>query len=82
MSAFSASDRSRMRWRSRRGLLELDLILTRFLATEFDQLDDAQLGTYVQLLDLPDNDFLDLVNGKATLADPALQALVEQLRQV
>ncbi len=57
----------RLRWRSRRGLLENDLVLTRFLAACGDGLtEDEVLGLDV-LLDLPDNDLLDLILGRREL---------------
>jgi len=71
-----------MRWRSRRGLLELDLVLERFLAQRLDALDQDQLEAYRRLLDLPDTDFLDVVNGKADLDDPELMAIVAMLRVI
>lgn len=52
----------RIRWRSRRGLLELDLILTRFLPS-WDQLTRVDQQAYVDLLSIPDNDFLDYACG-------------------
>ncbi|GGY03159.1 FAD assembly factor SdhE [Paludibacterium paludis] len=70
----------RIRWRSRRGLLELDLVLERFLARRFDSLSGPQLAAYRELLELPDNDFLDIVNGKADPDDPALMEIVGILR--
>lgn len=82
MSQIDATEKKRMRWRSRRGLLELDIVLERFLAHGFDQLDQAQLADYRRLLELDDNDFLDVVNGKAELADGALMAIVYQLRAI
>ena len=72
----------RIRWRSRRGLLELDLVLERFLAGHFATLDERQLQAYRRLLDLPDNDFLDAVDGKAELGDPELMEIIGLLRAV
>ena len=81
-SEFDPVELKRIRWRSRRGLLELDLVLERFLAQHFDTLDSNQLRAYVRLLDLPDNDFLDVVNGRADVTDPELEPMVELLRRV
>jgi antitoxin CptB len=55
----------RLKWRSRRGLLELDLVFERFWAREGNQLSDQEAGVLEALLRLPDNDLLDLVMGKA-----------------
>lgn len=82
MSEFSELELKRIRWHSRRGLLELDLVLERFLAQHFDSLTPEQLRAYVALLDLPDNDFLDVVNGRAEITDPSLVDMVELLRRL
>jgi succinate dehydrogenase flavin-adding protein (antitoxin of CptAB toxin-antitoxin module) len=82
MNAIDAVEKKRIRWRSRRGLLELDIVLERFLAAGFDALDEEGLVAYRRLLDLDDNDFLDVVNGKADLDDQALMAVVQLLRAV
>jgi antitoxin CptB len=80
MTIIDSDEIRRIRWRSRRGLLELDLVLERFLARDFALLDQAGLNDYRRLLELEDNDFLDAVNGKAQLEDPALMAMVHKLR--
>ena len=70
----------RLRWRSRRGLLELDLVFERFWMGEGARLTDAEAAALERLLVLPDNDLLDLVMGKSDAPDAALGALVEKLR--
>ena len=51
---FDDAARRRIRWLTRRGLLELDIVLGRFMAQEFDSLSDDELAVLVQILDLPD----------------------------
>ena len=82
MTTYDPIELKRIRWRSRRGLLELDLVLEKFFAGPFDQLAPAQIEAYRQLLDLPDTDFLDVVNGKADLDDPELMDIVAILRSL
>ena len=55
----------RLKWRSRRGLLELDIVLERFWAREGERLTEREARALEQLLLLPDNDLLDLVMGRA-----------------
>ena len=71
--------RERLKWRSRRGLLELDLVFERFWAREGAKLDEDDAAALEKLLALPDNDLLDLVMGK-TRAAPELAAMIGQLR--
>ena len=70
----------RLRWRSRRGLLELDLVFERFWKRTGDRLDDAEAAALERLLQLPDNDLLDLVMGRAQAADDELRGVVHKLR--
>ncbi|MBE9609360.1 FAD assembly factor SdhE [Chitinilyticum piscinae] len=70
----------RLVWRSRRGLLELDLQLERFVAEVLPTLSDADLAEYEAVLLLPDNDFLDYLNGKADCPDAQLKPMLERIR--
>jgi len=73
------AEHDRIRWRCRRGLLELDLVLQTFLEHRFDRLDAEQRQRFDELLDEPDNDLLDLALGRRESA-PRYQAVVEMLR--
>ena len=53
--------RARLRWRGRRGLLENDLLLTRFLDKHEETLTDEEVEAFSILLELPDNDLLNLL---------------------
>ena len=70
----------RLRWRSRRGLLELDIILERFWKNAGDDLSDDDAAALERLLQLPDNDLLDLVMGRAQTPDERLRDMVHKLR--
>ncbi len=72
-------DLDRIRWRCRRGLLELDLVLEAFLERGYGRLDAGQRRLFSELLDLPDNDLLDLALGRSE-PGPRYRAVVELLR--
>lgn len=74
------SDFERIRWRSRRGLLEMDIILERFLAKEWDALSESEKSIYVEILDLSDNDLSDLIYGRAELKEPRWATVLEKLQ--
>ena len=57
---------SRLRWRCRRGMLENDLFVERFLLRHADSLTLRQARSLEALMDLSDNDLLDLHLGKKT----------------
>jgi antitoxin CptB len=70
----------RIRWRCRRGMLENDLILTRFLDAAGDSLTEDDIGKLDRLLDMTDNELWDLIAGRAEPGDPALASFVARLR--
>jgi len=70
----------RLKWRSRRGLLELDLVFERFWRGEGARMSDREAAALERLLAMPDNDLLDLVMGKTRARESDLAALVEKLR--
>jgi succinate dehydrogenase flavin-adding protein (antitoxin of CptAB toxin-antitoxin module) len=70
----------RLRWRCRRGLLENDLVLERFLDRQAAKLDGAGLDAFNRLLDLPDPVLWDLVSGRRECDDPQLSDIVARVR--
>jgi antitoxin CptB len=70
----SSIDRNRLQWKCRRGLLELDLVLERYVKTNPQ---DAGLS---ELLDLPDNDLWDIVCGRSDQYAFHLRETVARLR--
>jgi antitoxin CptB len=70
----------RLKWRSRRGLLELDLVFERFWKGDGARLTPAEAAALEKLLALPDNDLLDLVMGKAHADGSELAAMVQKLK--
>ena len=59
--------RTRLRWRSRRGLLENDIVLTRFLDKNLDVMSEPDVQGFDELLELTDNDLLDLILARKQL---------------
>ena len=70
----------RLRWRARRGLLELDIVLGRFIEAHYAQLDEAGRQAFERLLDMPDNTLWDMVSGKLEAMPGGQQALLEKIR--
>ena len=54
-------NRARLRWRVRRGLLENDLILTRFLDAHEVGMTDDDVDAFSRLMELSDNELMDLL---------------------
>lgn len=76
------SEEDRIRWRCRRGLLELDLLLARFVARRLAQLSEAEREAFKSLLQYSDNDLWDLIAGRQTVPAGLEGDLIRELQQV
>jgi len=73
---------NRLRWRCRRGMLENDLILERFLDARGEAITDGEIAALDRLLELSDNELWDLLSGRQESEDAAVKPLLEALRAV
>jgi antitoxin CptB len=62
------AEQRRLAWRCRRGMLELDIVLLRFVSEHFNGLTMAEMAQLDLLLELPDNVFWDLIQEPNTQA--------------
>lgn len=74
-------DHARAQWRARRGLLELDVLLSRFLDERYARLSSTERQHLQRLLALADAELWSLVNGERQPSDRELAALVSAIRQ-
>jgi len=70
---------SRLRWRCRRGMRELDVLLERFLAQRYAGASAAEQEAFETLLTLSDPEILGLLTGRAVAEDATLAHVVERL---
>jgi antitoxin CptB len=84
--AIGELERRRLRWRARRGMLENDLIISRFLDREGDRLDVTDVLALEALLDLPDNELIDLLlarkDPQGGLDNNAVRNLLQRMRAI
>ena len=73
---------NRIQWRCRRGMLENDIVLTRFLDARGDALTEDEVAMLDRLLDLPDNELWDIIAGRQQPADAFVAPLVADLRRI
>ena len=73
---------NRLRWRCRRGMLENDLILERFLDARGETISDREIAALDRLLELSDNELWDLLSGRQESEDAAVKPLLETLRAI
>ncbi len=72
-------ERERVRWRCRRGMLELDLIFSRYFDARFDDMTEVQKEAFQSLLEYPDNDIWDWLNARTQCADHEVAPLIADL---
>ena len=73
------AEQRRLAWRCRRGMLELDIVLQRFITQHFYALNNQELTVFDALLEMPDNEFWNLLQNKNTGMDVAQQAMINKL---
>jgi len=73
-------DTERIKWHCRRGLLELDLLLQRFVAQRLGTLNAGEIEVFKELLEYEDNDLLDMMMGRAELVNTRLSGVLDILR--
>ncbi|OGT53248.1 MAG: hypothetical protein A3E84_01335 [Gammaproteobacteria bacterium RIFCSPHIGHO2_12_FULL_42_13] len=69
-----------LRWACRRGMLELDIILLRFLEYSYLHLSPAEQALFSQLLECNDQDLFRWLLSKETQPEEHLQSIVEKIR--
>jgi antitoxin CptB len=81
--AKAAEELRRLRWRARRGLLENDLLIGRFLERQGDALNARDIEALGLLLDLPDPVLFEMLLGRlepvGELDCPAVRNLLSRL---
>lgn len=72
----------RLRWQSRRGLLELDEFLEPFFNRELSGFDEASIAALERLMERQDVELLDWLLGRSAPQDAQLEHAVRLLRRV
>ena len=70
---------SRLRWRCRRGMKELDMLLLAYVDNSYDASGLFGQQAFRRLLSMPDPDILDLLTGKLIADDKHLANVIERL---
>jgi len=70
---------AQLRWRCRRGLRELDVLLMSYIDQYFVKSTPQQQEAFVALLEMQDPVILSYLTGNAKPGDPAIADLIQQL---
>ncbi len=74
------TDYKKMLWHSRRGMLELDLLLLPFAQQVLPELADEQQRVYRRLLDEEDQDLFACLVDRVQHPEPQVQVMVDRIR--
>jgi len=70
---------SRLRWRCRRGMRELDMLLLGYAENHYVRAVPAEQKAFRRLLSTPDPDILALLTGRALADDEHLSYVIKRL---
>jgi antitoxin CptB len=76
----SREEIARLRWRCRRGMRELDVLLLRYLEQEYPAASAAERAAFAQLLELQDPDVFGYLVGRQTPPEGELRHVLARIR--
>ncbi len=71
----------RLRWACRRGMRELDVLMTRYLDRDFGGASSAERDAFVRLLALQDPELAAYLLAGEPSVDPSLALVIARIRQ-
>ena len=72
---------SALKWQCRRGMLELDVFLQKFLQYGYDQLDEQQRKDFYEILEYPDQELVELLLGQIFATEKHINDIADKIRQ-
>jgi succinate dehydrogenase flavin-adding protein (antitoxin of CptAB toxin-antitoxin module) len=72
---------NKLRWKSRKGIRELDILLQKFLRLEYENLNQIHKEVFEELLDLETYDLLNAITGKSSY-NSKYEPIIKKLSQL
>ena len=69
-----------LKWRCRRGMLELDILLNSYLDKHYSTMSQQQGDVFSEVLDYPDQVLFDLLLGNMQSSDAAVNRLITEIQ--
>ncbi len=76
------SEISHLRWLCRRGMKELDVVMTGYLEDYYLEADEQDQQAFKALLEMADPDIFSLLVGRNTVSDRAINNLIDKLKSM
>jgi antitoxin CptB len=73
---------SELKWRCRRGMLELDILLNSYLDKNYSTMSQQQGDLFGEVLDYPDQVLFDLLLGNMQSSDARVNKLVSEIQRI
>lgn len=80
MSQDSNQTLDQLRWQCRRGMLELDIFLQKFIEHGYDKLDHQQRQDFIEVLAFPDQELLELLLGQVSATEKHINDIADRIR--
>tara|TARA_B100000900_G_C19972352_1_gene470369 strand:- start:67 stop:318 length:252 start_codon:yes stop_codon:yes gene_type:complete len=71
----------KLRWKSRKGIRELDILLQSFLDNEFTKLNDSDKKIFEELIEIETYDLLNAITGKSSY-DDKYKSIIKRLSKL
>ena len=73
---------SELKWRCRRGMLELDILLNNYLDKNYRTMSAEQGAVFNEILDYPDQVLFDLLLGNMQSSDDNVNRLIRDIQHI
>ena len=71
-----------LKWRCRRGMLELDILLNSYLDKSYSTMTPQQGAVFSEVLDYPDQVLFDLLLGNMQSSDRSVNKLISEIQAI
>ena len=72
---------NKLRWKSRKGIRELDILLQNYLDTHFSSLDSQDKKLFEEILEIDTYDLLNAISGKSSYNEK-YESIITQLSKL
>ena len=76
------SEQSRLRWLCRRGMKELDVVMSGYLESHYELASEAEKNAFKTLLEMHDPDLYALLLRRQSCPDQAIEKVVTSIRDL
>ena len=76
------ADYAELKWRCRRGMLELDILLNSYLDKHYHTMSQQQGVVFSEVLDYPDQVLFDLLLGNMQSSDASVNTMINEIQRI